>query len=1062
MGIEPYILIAPSRAAAVRLRRRLASQGQALAGVYAMRLDELAGKIAEPALLLRGLKPWDWGLSVRIARQALDRTPLLPADSPLPRGPIARVLARTLSDLRAAGVTPKEFEACVSALAPAEEDRTRLTRLVALYQHFHLAIQDRFADPTQMMRGAIDGLSKADWLKDLPVWITDDLALTKVAQEFVVALAQHAVVRRIEYPPRAQERNAPAWHAHVPATRVDESPFQSLHAAEVPPCAGLVRLVHQIFEPQLRPDARDESVAFVSAATEAAEAMSIVRRLLREAERGVLWDEMGILLPRGDQALPLYCDLLARLGIPYALHSPLPLGRTRPARALRLLLRCRGLAREAVLEFLSSAPIPFETLLGSDARVSLSLWDTLGRETGIIAGQLHWMLALRSCVTRLGAEAERSDEETEAARLRAKSAAAEDLLRLIELLTPILDGLAGRASWFEWADRLRHAFAQWIMPGEDEIGIQEWQKVREVIADLAGQDDTAAMASFDEVEEVLSARLDDEACPRPRTETGALHIGELKDMRGLALRVIAIPGLAEGHYPGLFRPDPLLLDAERERLAIALTGLHKTRGAARASTERAPTQLSLFDDSSIEPAIATRDWLPTVQDRLDQARREFAQAIAQASERLILSYARTDARSGRARLPSFFFTAAAAAWTGRPLDRTELALLVEEERTDQLSLDDALDSGERDQWRMERGGPGAAAAIAAAHPLFEQGRRAHLARLSRSFTTHDGQIVLPADLRGRIDPSASDRPLSASRLSVYLRCGYKYLLQHILRLDAPCEPDERAEMTARERGSLFHEVAERFLRALRDTDGGPVRDNEKQRALLARIVAEALARRGETRWPRFPMLVEIEARGFLAEIENWFEREAQAEEPSRPLYFEVPFGMGDPSSPTDPALLEPLRVALPNGAHLHFRGLIDRIDRRADGSLSVRDYKTGKYRAVEAGTVHAERDLQIPIYVEAVRRMFPDARVGEAFLDYVHDGKTVPVDPEKVSAESLARVLARIVSAMAAGAFVPEPGACDTCEHTLFCGSPNLLRWRREHKQDDPLLGLYRAAQERP
>ena len=37
-------------------------------------------------------------------------------------------------------------------------------------------------------------------------------------------------------------------------------------------------------------------------------------------------------------------------------------------------------------------------------------------------------------------------------------------------------------------------------------------------------------------------------------------------MAGLPFRVVAIPGLVEGGYPGVFRPDPFLLDEERLRL----------------------------------------------------------------------------------------------------------------------------------------------------------------------------------------------------------------------------------------------------------------------------------------------------------------------------------------------------------------------------------------------------------------------------------------------------------------------------------------------------------------
>src|ERR1044071_7226838 len=39
-------------------------------------------------------------------------------------------------------------------------------------------------------------------------------------------------------------------------------------------------------------------------------------------------------------------------------------------------------------------------------------------------------------------------------------------------------------------------------------------------------------------------------------------------LAGLPFRVVAIPGLVEGGYPGVLRPDPFLLDAEREALGV--------------------------------------------------------------------------------------------------------------------------------------------------------------------------------------------------------------------------------------------------------------------------------------------------------------------------------------------------------------------------------------------------------------------------------------------------------------------------------------------------------------
>src|SRR5439155_21678117 len=130
-------------------------------------------------------------------------------------------------------------------------------------------------------------------------------------------------------------------------------------------------------------------------------------------------------------------------------------------------------------------------------------------------------------------------------------------------------------------------------------------------------------------------------------------------------------------------------------------------------------QLSLFDDEPVGPAIAPGR-LPTTQDRLLEARRAFHAAIGQATERLVLSYPRADPRTGRERLPSLFFVAAASAIAGRPIRADDLARLVVEDAAEALPMEDRLDASERDRERVRAGGHDAAMAIPAGSRFFKQ------------------------------------------------------------------------------------------------------------------------------------------------------------------------------------------------------------------------------------------------------------------------------------------------------------------------------------------------------
>jgi hypothetical protein len=261
-----------------------------------------------------------------------------------------------------------------------------------------------------------------------------------------------------------------------------------------------------------------------------------------------------------------------------------------------------------------------------------------------------------------------------------------------------------------------------------------------------------------------------------------VHVGALDAMAGLPFRVLAIPGLVEGGYPGVFRPDPFLLDSERLALrhpeggfGSAPEGSLVVRSSApvRVPVSRKPSQLDLFSEAaspaSPAPSLVSaaapspvsslpgQGALPTTQDRLVEARRLFHRAVSQASERLILSYPRVDARSGRERLPSLFFAAAAATLAGRPVAGAELDGLVTEDDPLQLPLDHAVDAGERDRFRVRREDT-AATAIAAGSPFFQKSRLASQARWSGRLTRYDGLVLDDAsELGPQLDPLLARR-----------------------------------------------------------------------------------------------------------------------------------------------------------------------------------------------------------------------------------------------------------------------------------------------------------------
>jgi hypothetical protein len=1081
--LRPLVLLTPSLAAAVELPRRLASTGRALAAVYPMKPLDLARALAEPVLLGRGLPSWTSGHDALLAARLLAESDGAGLRFPegTPRAPVAATLARTLTALRRGGIAPERLATLASAAPPGSDDARRLLSLARLYRGFHGALEGRTADPVTLFAAAREGIPRARWLDGAEVLVADDLELDPVEVDFVAALAAALPVRvlRRALPPSLRAASFRGRLAARGMAEVDWSATSLAPLAPPEPPTSLRRLREALFEPPQGLEAKDGAVELVTGPGEAAEVRAIARRLLREAARGVPFEEMGVVLPRPETYAPLFTDLLARLGVPHRLHPSLPLRFGRAARSLLLLFRCRGLARPAVMEFLTFAPVPFAELLGPDVPARPARWDHLSREAGIVSGLSRWILGLRAWgeAEREAAEAER-DEDRRERRLRHVTDA-EALLRVVELLGGTLDSLAGEARWAEWVERLRTVVAQWIGRERDR------DAVLEVIADLGGLGSVAARAPWAEVEQVLEARFEWERLPLEPLEGGAVHVGALDAMAGLPFRVVAIPGLVEGGYPGVFRPDPMLLDEERRLLLVqdlsrpesrsqpAPEGSASPRRSAPSSPRSRrvpPGQLSLLWEvpsgggsstpvSSPPPSGASPTppgaALPGVQDRLWQARRLFHRALSQATERLILTYPRADARTGRERLPSLFFAAAASTLAGRPLAGAELERLVVEDDLDRMALEDAVDAAERDRIRLRRD-EAAATAIAAGSPFFRQSRLASQARWSGRLTRYDGLVAGEGDeeFRARLDPLGALYPVSASRLATYARCGFLYLLQNVLRLQPAPEPEERRRIDPLERGDLFHRVAERYLRERRDRGELPVRDTDEGRARLTAMAEEALEGLVAGTPPRFTLLWQREKRRFHETVQGWLTREAAAAARSTPAHFELSFGLGKETDEEEPHDPEPLVIDLGDGRVLRVSGKIDRIDRRADG-LVLRDYKTGRAPRDDGGVFRGGKQLQIPFYVLAAAKLLPGERVVDAFLDYVDGGRQVAFRPDVAEGPEFRDLLRRLVDLVARGVFVQEPTACDICDFTAVCGPKALLQRRQAIKLRDRSLQEY-------
>jgi ATP-dependent helicase/DNAse subunit B len=1019
-----------------------------MAAISAMRPKDLAEKMAEAKCHAEGLLAWGSGHGALLAAKLLAAHPELLKEG-LPEAPVARVLARTLDDLRSSGIRP----AAVRRLAERSENPEDLRRLLALasiYARYHPEIETKFFDETRLYSEA--SAVEAPFLGGTTILLSPDLEPRPDEFRFLDSLAIRFGARRIlgagtkipgSFEALADRARIPtvSWGETVfaPIVRKSRDDLSRLSGAlfEVP--SNVVSLTRS----------HNSAVSWVTAPGEASEVRSIARLILKAARSGTPFDEMAVAIPQADVYSPIVVDLFSRARIPFKLHPSLPLATGRIARSFLLLLAARDFDRGALLEFLTFAPVPLAEKTGDADPPHPSVFDQITRELKVVSGIDRFRKALDHFVDEESKTPVSIRDGHRASRGR-RVKAARALKAVVESLHASLAFTDLKLPLDQWSTRLLALGNDWIRP-TNEIEETERQLVNETLEEIGALVAVSSAVSFDRVLSVIEAQFERKRRPLEERSRVGVHVGSPEALSGGRFRFVAVLGLVEGGYPGVFRPDPFLLDPERE----ALSG-----EAAIVRSPQPSPQRSLFDEEPEGAIFTGGPLLPTTETRVAQARRMFARTLGQAEEALVLSYPRADEQTGRERLPSLFMMAALQAHKGETVTADDLHQIVTEDEDGRTDMDLSIDLGERDTEMVARYGIQALGWLEADRPFLRAAHELSRGRSGKRLSPFDGMVGQPgADSHPTLDPIKAGQPISASRIAAFGECGFRYFLRYVLKVEPAIEPEERRKLDPLEKGSLFHEVAERFLRERRDGGTLPIRNTEEERARLLALGDERLEAWVEGSPPRLVLLWRAEKKVFLQLLTEWLAREAEnyRSRKTMPAHFEVSFGMPYRRSGTnEPHRDLPVEIPLDDGRVLKISGQIDRIDRidgAEGGGLVLRDYKTGKAPIdSDASLFKGGRQLQIPFYILAAQEIFPGEKVVEAFLDYVNAGRQVAFNPVKATSATFKALLLRVADLMGHGVFMQEPSACTFCDFTGVCGPTAVLESRKRRRRlHDPL-----------
>jgi RecB family exonuclease len=1028
-GAERALVVGATLEAASEAVRAAALRVPAAFGWQRMTLGRLAAVLASHELAARGVSPLSpLGVEAVCARviHQLGRAGALGKFQPVAQQPgLARALSRSLQEARLAGARPAGDLGHLLEAYEAELARARL------------------ADRAEVFRLAL--LAKDHPLLALPALLIDLPVQAALEEELLSHLRGEVLAV------------APLADAEGLSRALGLAP----RALSEPSETSLARVQQRLFVEGGGQAALDGDVLIFSAPGESRECVEIARLVRREAERGVPFDRMAVLLRAPSQYRALLEEAFARAGVPAFFAS----GTLRPhpaGRAFLALLACaaEGLSARSFAEYLSLGevpdavegappppPAPGDRWVPPDAEldahppaepeprseplpppdvdapvVAGSLhapwrWEKLLLDAAVIGGRDRWekrLSGLRGSLERKLEEVK--DDEAKLQHLRREL---EDLSALREFALPLLGALSAlpqAATWGEWIDPLTSLATQ---------ALREPARVLSLLAELAPMAPVGPV-TLAEVRLVLGRRLTELTEPPSGKRYGCVYVQEVAAARGLSFEVVFVPGLAEKLFPQKVIEDPLLRDRERQRFP----GLETSEG--RIAKERLALRL----------------------------------AVGAARCKAVLSWPRIDLSQGRARVPSFYGLEVLRAAEGTLPAFADLSRRAEQAAGARAGWPaprdpaDAIDEAEHDLALLSRAfhlpeaeARGTAAYLLSANPFLKRALRARARRWIRRWTPADGLVQPSGEALAALQahqPAA--RPYSSTALQNYSACPYKFVLQAVHRL-APREvPEAIDEIDPLERGSLIHKVQYRLLAQL--ASQGPFELGRAQERLEA-VVDEVAGEWEERLAPAIDRIWKDCVAGVKADLREWLQRLSE-ERRWKPWRFELAFGLADGEERDPHSTPEP--VPLDEGIRL--RGSIDLVERQEDGSLRATDYKTGRAWAEPGTVIGGGGTLQPALYALALAKLFPDARVEGGRLYYcTFNGEYSEVEvPLDTQARGSVAFLAETISQAVTQGFLPaapkDDKECGRCDYLPVCGPHE---WQRVKKK--PAEALARLLQ---
>lgn len=767
---------------------------------------------------------------------------------------------------------------------------------------------------------------------------------------------------------------------------------------------------------------------FVHCTGERDEVLTVAKETLRcVEERGVGFDEIGVVARSLDAYLPWCKDIFADHGIPFRTPGREPCVRFNLVKAVLLLLDLPGrdYPRAQLMDLFSS---PYFKLEGipSDLPPRLDLWEIVTRFLRVSRGSADW-----SRLERYAARGVRLPLSDEGESLFVPPEQISMLTELVTRLRSRLGALPQESSWREMAVCWRAILGEFLHcegHGSPRDGALS-EVVLETLDTLAGLDAVTPTVSVRSFTDTFRKSLYRASLPLLDHNVPGVQLLDAMSARGVPFRVLFLLGMNEGMFPRTIREDPFLRD--RDRRVLETLGFKISQ------------KLGAYDEEKLL----------------------FCLLVGSVSEALYCIYQRADTE-GRALAPSWYVgelqrslgpdpghgasSGIENVWAIPrgirekngipPFDNP--AELLPRELAVRLALasDDPEPALEIDEVSIE---------------LYRCGVRT-LAVLEDS----TGELGEFDGLTGILSPFWSrivEQGISPTSLEVYSRCPFQFFARHVLELTRLERPEDTATLEPVEMGKLCHDILRNFYEnhMRGNMDSGP---RTKWQTTLQEAAGRVFSSYAQSQPTGFPVLWELLQEELLDILSDVLRQDLGELDRSgyRPVALEL-------------ELSSNLSSDWPDGlGDLPIHGRLDRIDfRPGDFRYRVVDYKLKRNAAPSSdegdlvrAAIRGQR-LQPPIYIwlaQDYARQGPgpeNSHSVEAAFYFIakrwKEGPLVTVAfPESATlgptGARIKRTMTQLLSSMREGRFFIMPGEyCKYCEVSEICRKSHPpSAWRAE------------------